>query len=88
MIIDNKLNPIVIRKVREDFGWMSNMSNHSVVYQEKSYATTESLFQALRFKSIDREDIAEKIRLENNPMKSKMIAKTHYELLINNNYQI
>lgn len=86
IIIDNNTHPIVIRKVKEPFGWMGNMSSHPIIYQEKEYKTTEHLFQALRFKFIKHEAIAENIRNESNPMKAKMIAKSNYNLLIDNNY--
>jgi len=64
---------IRIRKVREPFGCLGNMSPHPVLYDGKIWATTEALFQALRF---DPENpIREKIRAHKNPIAAKREAK-------------
>ncbi|MEZ5943916.1 MAG: hypothetical protein R3C18_21170 [Planctomycetaceae bacterium] len=40
---------ILIRKVKEELGWLGNMSPHPVEHDGKTYRTTEALFQAPRF---------------------------------------
>lgn len=66
--------PVLIRKVKEPFGWLGNMSPHPVEWQGKEYRTSEALFQAMRF---DDEDVIEAIRKEKSPMAAKMVAKKH-----------
>jgi ribA/ribD-fused uncharacterized protein len=66
--------PVLIRKVKEPFGWLGNMSPHPVEWQGKEYRTSEALFQAMRF---DNEDVIEAIRAEKSPMAAKMVAKKH-----------
>ena len=70
----------IIRKVREPFGILGNMSQHPVEFEGLKYHTTEALFQALRFPV--GSEIRELIRQEKNPMKAKMLAKSHTELMI------
>lgn len=65
---------ILIRKVKEDFGWLGNMAPHPVVYEGKTYRTSEALFQSMRF---DDEEVIEAIREQKSPMSAKMIAKKH-----------
>ena len=65
---------ILIRKVKEAYGWLGNMSPHSVIWQGKHYRTSEALFQSLRFED---EEIIEQIREQRSPMSAKMIAKKH-----------
>jgi len=67
---------IIIRKVKEEFGFLSNMSPHPVVHQGKEWRTTEALFQSLRFDDLE---IIEAIRAERSPMGAKMKAKAHKE---------
>ena len=47
------MNDIAFRKVKEDFGWLGNMSPHIVKYNDEWYRTAEALFQcnALRWVS-------------------------------------
>lgn len=66
--------PVLIRKVKEPFGCLGNMSPHPVEWQGKEYRTSEALFQAMRF---DDEDVIEAIRKEKSPMAAKMVAKKH-----------
>lgn len=61
---------IAFRKVREPFGWMSNMSPHPI----GEWRTAEALFQAMRFTD---PAIREEIRAERSPMGAKMVAKKH-----------
>jgi len=63
---------LLITKVREPSGWLSNMSPHPVSYGGKRWRTCEALFQALRLKD---EDAKEVIRKESSPMAAKMVAK-------------
>lgn len=61
---------ITFRKVREPYGWMSNMSPHPV----QGFRTAEALFQSLRF---DDPLIIEEIQAATSPMGAKMIAKKY-----------
>lgn len=65
---------IVIRKVAEAGGWLSNMSPHPVYYEGQRWWNAEALFQALRFAPDDVE-ARESVREPRSPMKAKMIAK-------------
>lgn len=67
-------NQILIRKVAEPGGWLSNMSPHPIVYEGLKWWHAESLFQALRF-APDDEEAREAVRGPSSPMKAKMIAK-------------
>jgi ribA/ribD-fused uncharacterized protein len=68
-------NVAVIRKVREPFGILGNMSPHRVEYAGQVWRTSEALFQALRF--ADGHPVRELIRAERNPMQAKWCAKAH-----------
>ncbi|MHC2069773.1 NADAR family protein [Bremerella sp. T1] len=70
---------ILIRKVKDEYGWLGNMSPFPVLYEGKKYRTTEALFQALRF---DDEKIIESIREQKSPMAAKMIAKKHKDRMV------
>lgn len=65
---------ILIRKVAEPGGWLSNMSPHPIVYEALKWWHAEALFQALRFAPDDNE-AREAVREPRSPMKAKMIAK-------------
>ena len=65
---------ILIRKVKDNFGWLGNMSPYPVNHNGKTYLTSEALFQTLRF---DDEEIIEEIRNQKSPMSAKMKAKKH-----------
>jgi predicted NAD-dependent protein-ADP-ribosyltransferase YbiA (DUF1768 family) len=65
----------IIRRVREPFGILGNMSKHRVVWDHVPWRTTEALFQALRFAPGD--SIRDAIRAESNPMRAKFVAKAH-----------
>lgn len=68
-------NPVVFRKVKDEFGWMSNMSAHPVRWEGEHYRTTEALFQCLRF-SPDQVHIRNLIRSQTLPMDAKNVAKS------------
>ncbi len=70
---------ILIRKVKEQFGWLGNMAAFPVEHEGKVYRTTEALFHALRFSD---ETIIESIRREKSPMSSKMIAKKYRDHMV------
>jgi len=65
---------IVIKKVAEPGGWLSNMSPHPVQYEGLKWWHCEALFQALRFADDDVEARAA-VRAPKSPMMAKMIAK-------------
>jgi len=66
-------DPCIVRKVREPFGILGNMSAHPVEHLGVSWFHTEGLFQALRFHA--DHPIREEIRAHKNPMKAKFAAK-------------
>jgi ribA/ribD-fused uncharacterized protein len=66
---------IAFRKVREAYGWLSNMSPHPV----QGFRTAEALFQSLRF---DDKDVIAAIRAEKSPMAAKMVAKKHADKFV------
>lgn len=65
---------ILIRKVAEPGGWLSNMSPHPVEYEGQKWWHCEALFQALRYASDDAE-ARDEIRRWKSPMRAKMVAK-------------
>ncbi len=70
-------NDIVIRKVREPYGWLGNMSPYPV----GRWRTAEHAFQALRF--ADTSDVRSLIMGATSPMSAKMIAKAHkHEMIV------
>lgn len=70
---------ILIRKVKDEFGWLGNMSPYPVKHNGMTYRTTEALFQALRF---DDEEIKEAIREQKSPMAAKMKAKKNKDRMV------
>lgn len=71
------LDDVVIRKVREPYGWLSNMSRHSV----GGWPTAEHAFQALRF--ADTSEVRKLIMGEARPMAAKAIVKAHaHEMIV------
>ena len=73
-------DPILIRRTRDPFGWMGNMSPFPVVYKGTEFRTTEALFQALRF--APGSPVIELIRVEKSPMAAKLVAKKHTEQMV------
>ena len=67
---------LIIRKVAEPGGWLSNMSPHPVEYEGRKWWHAEALFQALRFASDDVE-ARQAVRDPRSPMAAKMIAKRY-----------
>ena len=70
---------VLIRKVKEQHGWLGNMSPFPVEFEGKLYRTTEALFQALRFSD---EEVIEAIREEKSPMAAKFAAKRHKDKMV------
>lgn len=71
------LDDVVIRKVRDPYGWLGNMSPHPVGL----WRTAEHAFQALRF--ADTADVRRRIMDASSPMTAKKIAKEHaYEMIV------
>jgi ribA/ribD-fused uncharacterized protein len=70
-------NVVAIRRVRDPFGYLGNMSPHPVSYHGAGgeFATAEALFQALRFPRDSQ--TREEIRRARSPMAAKMHAKRH-----------
>lgn len=74
---------ITFRKVREPYGWLSNMSPHPVGFDfygtRVLYRTAEHMFQALRFSALTATGIAirQEIMDQKSPMAAKMVAKKH-----------
>ncbi len=67
---------LVIRKVAEPGGWLSNMSPHPVHHEGLKWWHAEALFQALRFAPEDLE-ARQAVREPKSPMAAKMIAKRY-----------
>ena len=66
---------IAFKKVREPYGWLSNMSPHPV----GEFRTAEALFQAIRFSDLD---IIAQIQTAKSPMGAKMIAKKYADKMV------
>lgn len=69
---------ILIRKVKEASGWLSNMSAHPIKYDGQFFPTCEHLFQCLRF--TNNPMVQDHIRMQRSPMTGKMVAKAHAHL--------
>lgn len=69
---------IAFTKTSLPYGWLGNMSRHSVCSRRLGlFPTAEHLFQATRFPK--KSEIIEEIRNELNPMRAKWLAKKHKE---------
>lgn len=71
---------IAIRKVNEPFGFLSNMSPHSLKGEDVFYPTAEHLFQRMRFPADS--EVGKKMLLIRNPMKAKWFAKANAASMI------
>lgn len=67
------MDVIAFTKVSLPYGWLGNMSPYPIVFLDKTWRTSEALFQALRFDVND--PVRELIRAEPSPMGAKMLAK-------------
>lgn len=73
---------VIIGKVQDENGWMGNMSPFPVEAFNRTWRTTEALFQAMRFEDDHHHAwIREAIRAEKSPMAAKLIAKKHKNLM-------
>jgi len=70
---------ILIRKVKDESGWLSCMSAYPVMHNGIVYKTCEALFQSLRFQAYP--NIQDKIQQCKSPMGAKMIARKNRALL-------
>ncbi len=74
------MSDVIIRGVKEDYGWLGNMSPHKIMYEKACWLTAEALFQALRFPidavNDEGESIPEIIHAQKSPMAAKMKAKS------------
>ena len=72
---------VAIRRVRDPFGYLGNMSPHPVSYHGAGgeFATAEALFQALRFPRDSQ--TREEIRMARSPMAAKLHAKQNIALM-------
>lgn len=70
---------VLIRGVKEKWGWLGNMSPHSVEYKRQTFRTTEALFQWLRFEGHVK--IQNQITACKSPLRVKMLAKKYRCLL-------
>jgi predicted NAD-dependent protein-ADP-ribosyltransferase YbiA (DUF1768 family)/ribonuclease HI len=70
---------VCIRRSRDPYGWMGNMSPYSVTFEGQEYRTTEALFQCLRLGrpvdwNVPRHANAILIQEERSPVKAKQLA--------------
>jgi predicted NAD-dependent protein-ADP-ribosyltransferase YbiA (DUF1768 family) len=72
-------DPILIRGVKDDHGWLGNMAPFRVEYDGLVWRTTEALFQALRFPP---GSLRLEIHKELSPMGAKMRSKTLANFMI------
>lgn len=80
------VEPICIRKVKEPFGFLGNMSPHpieinvgGVLLNVGRWPTAEHLFQATRFDKWS--PVREEIRMQIGPMQAKFVAKKYTHLM-------
>jgi ribA/ribD-fused uncharacterized protein len=63
---------IAFRKVKEPFGWLSNLAPYPVPFAGQVWPTAEALFLALRF---DDQGVRERIRTQGSPMAARFVAR-------------
>jgi len=73
------MNIIIVRKVKEENGWLSCMSPHPVTNNGTKFRTCEALFQSLRFQGYLK--VQAEIQEAKSPMGAKMIARKNRSLL-------
>lgn len=74
------MKEIGFTKSSAPYGWMGNMSRFPITWGDKTYSSTEHLFQAMRFGLTS--EWAELIRKEDNPYQAKQIAKANRQHMI------
>lgn len=65
--------PILFSGVRQPFGWLGNMSPHTVTHGGETFRTAEAMFQCLRLPPGDPARSA--IMAEKSPMSAKTVAR-------------
>ena len=68
-------DPVLVRRTKDPYGWLGNMSPFPVKYQRVEYRTTEALFQCMRLPWDS--PVRELIRQEKSPMGAKIKAMEH-----------
>jgi hypothetical protein len=66
---------ILVKRVKDEHGWISCMAPHTVMYNGTLYRTPEALFQSLRFHK--HPEIQKELWDARSPMGVKMIARKH-----------
>ncbi len=74
-----KRSDVSFRSINDEYGWLSAMSRHPIIYNGLRFRTTEALFQWLRFNG--HPEVQEEIINALSPLVAKMKAKKHNELL-------
>lgn len=64
----------------DDFGFLSNFSNHGFTLENNYWPTVEHYYQAMKFNS---DEMIEKIRECPSPKKAKKMAHDHHDLTRN-----
>lgn len=73
--VDFHPNPVLIRRVGEEWGFFGNMSPHPILWEGVVWPRAEHLFQAWRFAPDN--PVRQIIHAMKNPMTAKMVAKEH-----------
>lgn len=66
-------------KVALPYGWLGNMAPYPIQWSNRTWKTSEALFQAMRFED---EEIKDAICAEKSPMGAKFKAKANREKMI------
>jgi len=74
------MREIAFTKSKAPYGWMGNMSRFPVTWEDKTYGSTEHLFQAMRFGLNTK--WAELVRVVDNPYEAKQVARANREHMI------
>lgn len=75
-VIDVSADPILIRRNRDAYGFLGNMSPMDIQWDGQIYPSSEALFQCLRVKD---GDLQVRIREATNAFLAKKIASAHSE---------
>lgn len=70
--VSGDTRPLIIKKVKQAWGWMGNMAPFGVEYDGQHWPSTEALFQALRFAPDD--PIRAAIRSAGTAFEAKQVA--------------
>ena len=76
MLINNE---IIIKKAKDEYGWLLCMSPYPVKYNGLEFRTVEALFQWLRFGNYPK--VQQEIIEQKSPMGAKMKARKNRDLL-------